>query len=127
MADFSYSVDKRLIIVPVKISSLTHFIDAKFVLDTGASHTIVDYRLAASLGYSKDTALAKSTVSSAAGREEGYRTRVESIEALGKKITPFEIACHPLFEQGVEGLLGMTFLEQFEFCIFPTRQIIRIA
>ncbi len=127
MADFSYSVDKRLIIVPVKIYSATHFIDAKFVLDTGASYTIVDHRLAISLGYSKDTSISKSTVSSAAGREEGYRTKIASIEALGKKLSPFEIACHPLFEQGVEGLLGMTFLEQFEFCIFPSKQVIRIG
>lgn len=127
MADFAYSLDKHLIIVPVKIFSPTHFIDAKFVLDTGASFTFVDYRLAAALGYTKDTSIAKSTVTSAAGREEGFRTRITSIEALGKKITPFKIACHPLFEQGVEGLLGMTFLEQFDFCIFPSKQIIRIA
>lgn len=126
MADHSYDVDKRLMIVPVKVFSPTHFIDAKFVLDTGASHTIVDYRLAAALGYAKETATSASTVRSAVGCEEGYRTRIDAIEALGKKLALFEIACHPLFEQGVEGLLGMTFLEQFEFCIFPKQRIIRI-
>lgn len=127
MADFRYRLDKRLIIVPVKLWSPTHFIDAHFVVDTGASHTIVDYRLAESIGYSQKNSTAISRVSSAAGKEEGYHVQLEAIEALGKRIGSFEVACHRLYEQGVEGLLGMTFLEQFDFCIFPTQHLIRVS
>lgn len=127
MADITYRIDRELIIVPVTIYSPTHFFKARFVLDTGASHTIIDYRIAESIGYSKQNAIAPSHVSSAAGKEEGYRLRIESIEALGKVISPFEVACHKLYEQGVEGLLGMTFLKNFDFCIFPSRQVVRIA
>lgn len=127
MADIAYRLDRELIIVPVTIFSPTHFFRANFVLDTGASHTIIDYRIAESIGYARQDASAPSRVSSAVGKEEGYRLRIESIEALGNKISPFEIACHRLYEQGVEGLLGMTFLKNFDFCIFPSKKIIRIA
>lgn len=126
MANCPYRIEKRLIIVPVTLWSATHFFEAQFALDTGASHTIIDYRIIESLGYSQANALGKSRVSSAAGKEEGYRIRVEAIEALGKRCAPFEVACHALFEQGVEGLLGMTFLEHFNFCIYPSKRIIRI-
>ena len=63
MADFPYRVDKRLIIVPVTLRSPTSFLKAQFVLDTGASHTIVDYRIVESLGYSRNDAIAPSRVS----------------------------------------------------------------
>lgn len=36
MADFAYFVDKKLATVPVRICSVTHFFDARFVLDTGS-------------------------------------------------------------------------------------------
>lgn len=126
MADFSYFVDKKLIIVPVRLYSETHFFDARFVLDTGASHTIIDHRIAEAIGYSSTNAIAPSKVSSAAGREEGFMIQIAAIETLGKKLSKFGVACHALLEQGVEGLLGMNFLEQFDFCIFQSKRIIRI-
>lgn len=126
MADHPYYVNKRLIIVPVKIFSLTHFLEVNFVLDTGASHTILDYRLARSLGYTEAKTISPSRIRTATGKEEGYRVRIEAIEALGEKLSPFEVACHSLYEQGVNGLLGMTFLEHFDFCVFSSKQVIRI-
>ncbi len=126
MADFSYGIDKRLILVPVILSSPQGTVRARFVLDTGASHTIIDYRIAESIGYSSKNAIAPSRVSSAAGKEEGFRLHIAAFETLGKRIENFEVACHALLEQGVEGLLGMTFLERFDFCIYPSRQVIRI-
>lgn len=127
MADYSFRLDHRLMLIGVRLSGPNGLSDTEFVLDTGASYTIIDRRLAEQLGYSKSDAFSLSRVSSAAGKEEGYRIRVESIEALGKKILSFEVACHSLYEHGVAGLLGMTFLEQFDFCIHPSKRIIRIA
>lgn len=127
MADHPYRIDKRLIVIPVKLFSPTRFFRANFVLDTGASHTIIDHRIAEAIGYSQANTVAPSRVSSAAGKEVGYRIQLASIEALGKKFVSFEVGCHALYEQGVEGLIGMTFLEQFDFCIFPSKKIIRIV
>lgn len=126
MADHSFHLDHRLMLVEVRLSGPNGTFDAEFVLDTGASYTIIDHRLAGYLGYSKEDAFSPSRVSSAVGKEEGYRVQIESIEALGKKFSPFEVACHSLYEQGVNGLLGMTFLERFDFCVFPSKRIIRV-
>lgn len=126
MADFPYFVDKRLITIPVRIYSGSHFIDARFVLDSGASYTIIDHRIAESIGYLPNMAISTSRVSSAAGKEEGFRIKVAAFETLGKRLEDFEVACHALLEQGVEGLIGMNFLEQFDFCIYPTKNTIRI-
>lgn len=126
MADFSFFVDKRLITVPVRIYRGAHFFDARFVLDTGASHTIMDYRIAGSIGYSRTDAVSPSRVSSASGKEEGFKVKVTMFETLGKRIENFDVACHSLLEQGVEGLIGMNFLERFDFCIYPSKRAIRI-
>lgn len=115
MADFSYEIDKRLILVPVTLRSPTGTVRARFVLDTGASFTIVDYRIAETIGYEPHHAVAPSRVSSASGKEQGFRIKVASFETLGKRMENFEVACHSLLEQGVEGLVGMNFLEQFEY------------
>lgn len=127
MADFTYSLDRRLIVVRVRLYGPSGGVNSDFILDTGASHTIIDYRIARSIGYSSANAIAPSRVNSAAGKEEGFRIRVAAIETLGKQFENFEVACHALLEQGVEGLVGMTFLEQFDFCIFPSKQIIRTS
>lgn len=127
MADFSYGVDGRLILVPVMLHSPIGTVRARFVLDTGASLTIVDHRVAGTIGYESRHAVAPSRVSSASGKEHGFKIKVEGFEALGKQFRNFEVACHALLEQGVEGLIGMNFLEQFDFCIYPSKKIIRIA
>lgn len=127
MADYTYRLDHGLMLVEVSLSGPMGIFDAEFVLDTGASYTIIDHRLAKYLGYSKNDAFSPSRVRSALGKEEGYRIKIESMESLGKKLAPFEVACHSLYEQGVAGLLGMTFLGQFDFCIFPSRKTIRLT
>lgn len=127
MADHTFRLDHRLMLVEVRLSGPRGTFDTEFIVDTGASYTIIDYRLAENLGYSRKDSFSPSRVSSPLGKEEGYRIRIEAMEALGKRFSPFEVACHSLYEQGVSGLLGMTFLENFDFCIFPSKQIIRVV
>lgn len=126
MADHSYARDKRLILVPVKLHSPNGVVRTRFVLDTGASWTVVDHRVAATIGYTPAHAVSPSRVSSASGKEEGFRIHIAAFEAIGKRLERFEVACHSLLEQGVEGLIGMNFLERFDFCIFPSKHILRI-
>ena len=51
---------------------------------------------------------------------------IEGLEVLGKYFSQVEVACHDLKEQGVEGLVGMPFLGQFDWCLHPRQQIISI-
>lgn len=126
MADFPYRVDKRLVVVPVVLHGKTGSLMSEFILDTGASFNIVDHGLISALGYSARDGIGISSVSSAVGKETGYRVNIRGLEALGKKLTEVEVACHDLKDQGVEGLIGMAFLELFNWCLHPERRIISI-
>jgi len=126
MADFRYQVEKHLIIVPVTLHGPNGAMDADLILDTGAAHTIIDHSLVSALGYSASDATGHSKVRSVVGEERGYRVKLARIDSLGKTLKDFEVACHDLMEQDVQGLLGMTFLEQFKFCVDPKKQTISI-
>jgi len=126
MANYTYRLDKHLIVVPVVLHGRNGRLKNEFILDTGASFTIIDHGLASALGYSASDGVGFSHVSSAVGKEQGYRLVIDGFETLGKKFRCVEVACHDLKEQGVEGLIGMSFLEQFDWCVHPKKQIISV-
>jgi predicted aspartyl protease len=127
MADFRYRVEKKLILIPVYLYGKHGRVKSRFVLDTGASYNIIDHSIADALGYSARDGVGFSTVSSAVGKERGYRLVIEGLEALGRRLDHTEVACHDLMGQGVEGLIGMAFLETFGWCLHPDRQVISVA
>ncbi len=116
----------ELIIVPVTLYGRENTYNGMFVLDTGSSAIIIDHEIVFDLGYSARDSVGFSTISSAVGKERGYRLQIEGMESLGKKIQLIEVRCHDLKEQGVEGLVGMSFLKQFRWCVDPIRQVISI-
>lgn len=124
MANFFYRVDKRLIVIPVVLHGKTASFTSEFILDTGASFNIIDHSLATLLGYSPREGTGISRVSSTVGKEAGYRLVIKGIEALGKSFSEVEVACHDLKEQGVEGLIGMPFLERFHWCLHADQGMI---
>ncbi|MDO8494528.1 MAG: retropepsin-like aspartic protease [Deltaproteobacteria bacterium] len=126
MADFSYKLDKRLIVIKAIFQGRQGKCDTDLILDTGASLTILDPFVIKELGYSEKDQSAPSTVQSPVGREKGFKIRLPLIECFDKKIENFEVACHALGLQNIGGLLGMNFLEQFDFCIHPQQCVIRI-
>lgn len=126
MADFTYRLDKKLIIVPAFVRGKSNGYDVDLILDTGASLTIIDPALAKALGYNESDHSGISTVQSPVGKERGFRLKLNAFECFGKIIENFEVACHALGLQHIDGLLGMNFLEQFDFCLFPKKGIVRI-
>jgi hypothetical protein len=81
-----------------------------FVIDPGTARTMVDVKVASTLGFSPHLATGRSRVSSAVGAEEGYVVLSPRIRALGWDRESFEIACHGLGEAAeVDGLLGVDF------------------
>ena len=127
MANYPYRLDSELIIISVKLQSKVGSYNGKFVLDTGSSAIIIDHEIVSDLGYSARDGIGFSTVRSAVGKEKGYRLMIEGFEALGKKINSVEVRCHDLKDQGVEGLVGMSFLKQFDWCVHPERRVVSIG
>ena len=61
-----------------------------------------------------------------AGRNIFYYTFIEGFEALGQKMNSVEVRCHDLKDQGADGLIGMSFLKQFDWCLHPGKQVISV-
>lgn len=126
MADFKYRLDKRLIIIPAFIQGAQNRYNFHLILDTGASLTTLDPFVLMAFQFSEFDYLGPSTVRSPVGKEKGFRIRIADFQCLGKRVGALEIACHPLGLQHVDGLLGMNFLENFDFCIYPQQNLIHI-
>jgi hypothetical protein len=80
---------------------------ARFVLDTGTQVTILDQRLAADLGMTKDRSEGPSNLIGPTGPDRGYRSR-GTILVMGRKFPDRQLRCHHLWSKtGVEGLVGL--------------------
>lgn len=126
MADFPYRLDKKLLVISALFRGKHGDYDAELIVDTGASLTILQPLAIHALGFSEVDKSGISTVQSPIGKERGFRVRLPAIECLGKRVENFEIACHDVGLKHLDGLLGMNFLEQFDFCVYPSRCVIRI-
>lgn len=84
--------------------------------DTAASETHIVPEIIDQLGYSPRDGEAISSVRSAIGKESGYLLRVSRFEALGFGFGDFRIHVHDLPEGvGIHGLLGLSFLRNFNY------------
>lgn len=90
--------------------------DLQLALDTGAAMTLVVPEVLDGLGYSARDGDKITSISGAnAAPEQGYRLRVRRFQALGFGFDDFRIHAHELPDYGVDGLLGIDFLEKFDF------------
>lgn len=91
-----------------------------FLVDTGASTTMIDPCIMESIGYTKDCQeyVSPASVSGPAGKETGYRVKTQKILLHSAEciLTNIDVVCiRP--ERGVEALLGLNFLRHFHYCI----------
>jgi predicted aspartyl protease len=101
--------------------------DVQFALDTGAAMTMVVPEILDELGYgARDGDKITSIGTANEMTERGYRLRVRSFQALGFELHDFRIHAHELPAYGFEGLLGIDFLERFNFEVRMSEQQIRL-
>jgi predicted aspartyl protease len=90
----------------------------RLVVDTGAAETIIVPDVLDELGYSPRQGEAITVLRSAVGREEGYLIRVARFACLGFHLKDFRVHAHDLPEGfAIDGLLGLSFLKQFDYQI----------
>ena len=113
-----------LIIVSAQLdNSLTDFI-----LDTGASHTFVDFGVLIKEGYRKSDTQGVVPIETANGIILANLYIISKITALGITKTNFEVTSY-LFdepESNYKGVIGLDFLSEKEFCINLKKGIIVI-
>jgi predicted aspartyl protease len=101
--------------------------DVKLILDTGAAMTLILPEVLDELGYSARDGENISRISTANEAPElGYKIRVHRFQSLGVGFRDFLIHAHELPSYGVEGLLGMDFLGEFDFEVRISEQRIRL-
>jgi len=97
--------------------------EVQLALDTGAAMTLVLPGILDELGYSARDGDGITSISTAnEASEQGYKLRVRHFHALGFGFHDFQIHAHELPDYGVEGLLGMDFLEKFNFEVRMSEQ-----
>lgn len=88
----------------------------RLAVDTAAAETIIVPEILDELGYSPRQGEAITVLRSAVGREEGYLIRVTRFACLGFHTPDFRVHAHDLPEEfGLDGLLGLSFLRQFDY------------
>lgn len=99
----------------------------QLVLDTGAAETIIVPQVLDSLGYNPRDGEAISVMRSAVGREEGYLIRVERFACLGHQARNVRVHAQDLPEGwNIEGLIGLSFLRQFNYEVRSQEGRIRV-
>lgn len=95
------------------------------VVDTGATATSIEPAILEGLGYSSHDAIMRTRVPTPAGVQHGHLFQVSRFYALGADHSSFVIQALALADEyGVDGLLGMNFLENYNFTVRPRdRQI----
>jgi predicted aspartyl protease len=97
------------------------------VIDTGATATSIEPAILAGLGYTPGDAIVRTRVPTPAGVQRGYLFRVHRFNALGADLSGFEVQTLALADEyGVDGLLGMNFLERFNFTVRPLEKEIHL-
>jgi len=90
----------------------------RLAVDTGAAETIIVPDVLDELGYSPRQGEAITVLRSAVGYEQGYLIRVARFACLGFHRKDFRVHAHDLPEGfDIDGLLGLSFLNQFDYQI----------
>jgi predicted aspartyl protease len=117
----SFVRERQLIIVDAEIRGPARTIEARLVLDTGASATTLIPEVIKTIGYTRRDGYKGASVQSAVGEEQGYWLRVAELTVLGVTTPDFAITVFPL-SHGIDGLVGMNFLRHLNFEVRPAEQ-----
>ena len=116
----------QLYVVPVELNGAR---TAHLILDTGASHTILSQELV------RDLALMPSdfrpglvVLKTAAGSVDAQVVRIDSMKIATAEVKNSSEAVHtvPDFPPGIDGLLGLSFLHQFEVTLDSSKGELRL-
>jgi predicted aspartyl protease len=99
---------------------------ANLMLDTGASVTVINPRVLASMGIGSAQAL-RGSVKGATGSADVLFVPVESIEVGNARSGPLRVAAHDVDLAQGDGLLGRDFLDKFTVTIDSTAGTVTIA
>lgn len=121
MATLKFDSNERLIFLDIGVTSSDEswVIYLPVVLDTGATTTILPADILSDLGYDPGhPGLSRIRMITGSGIEYAPCVVIKSLIVGGEKIDNVEVLCHDLpAEAGIDGLLGLNFLKNFDFTV----------
>jgi predicted aspartyl protease len=121
MATIEFDSNEKLIFLDVGVTSSdgSWRIYLPVVLDTGATTTILPADILAALGYDPGhPGLPRIRMITGSGIEYAPCVNVKSLIVGGEEIANIGVLCHDLPEEaGIDGLLGLTFLKNFDLTV----------
>jgi aspartyl protease family protein len=102
----------RSLVVQVRINGLR---EARLIVDTGADITVLSSDIARDLGLNGSGRSTSMTLNTVGGSVRADVVRVESLGVGTAEVKNVAVAVHDLpdAQAGVDGLLGLTFLDRF--------------
>jgi clan AA aspartic protease (TIGR02281 family) len=115
----------HLFVVTVKLNGEQ---DARLIVDTGASHSVVSHRLAIELGLYSDLAMGTVTMNTVGGSVQAPLARIKSIRLAEAEVRDSVVVIHDLPDSpgGVVGLLGLSALREFQVMLDPTKKVLSL-
>lgn len=105
------------------VDAMLNNYEVRLMIDTGASLTVLSSSAARTLGLHESNALQRSWVNTANGTTEALLYRLATMTIGEFNVSPVDIAVVANLDiNGVSGLLGMNFLQHFEFRIDQKRE-----
>ncbi|MBK5282672.1 MAG: retroviral-like aspartic protease family protein [Nitrospiraceae bacterium] len=116
----------QLYVVPVELNGMR---TAHLIVDTGASHTILSQELVRDLALlPSDFRAGLVVLKTAGGSVDAQVVRIDSMKIATAEVRNSSAAVHtvPDFPAGVDGLLGLSFLHQFEVTLDTAKGELRL-
>ena len=98
------------------------------ILDTGAVYTVIAWDVAKDIGYDPAVSERRMPIVTANGVIEAPLITVQSVELVELRVEAVDVVCHDIPEiAGIEGLLGLSFLQHFRTLINYTTGVLEIT
>jgi clan AA aspartic protease (TIGR02281 family) len=110
--------DAPLIVVSVTLQGTQGTRELDMALDTGATYVMIPADIALELGYDLDSSVRRIDLATASSIESAPIINVERIRVLDMDARNVDVVCMTLpSESYVQGLLGLSFLRNFDIDI----------
>ena len=117
-----------IILRRVRINGPAGVREIDVILDTGAVYTVIAWDVAKDIGYDPAVSERRMPIVTANGVIEAPLITVQSVELVELRVEAVDVVCHDIPEiAGIEGLLGLSFLQHFRTLINYTTGVLEIT